>query len=359
LMMLIICRQNKTMLRRISSICAITSLLFTYSCSKTSADSDETSGNWIYRSEFKGSTRSNVASFVVGDSAYVGTGYDGIDRMQDFWVFSPDGNGAWSQRAIFPGAARERATGFSVNGYGYLMAGFDGINKLKDVWRFSPASNSWEQKNDFGGTARYNAVSFVLGDTAYVATGYANNEYGSGSSNSGDCWAYVASQDKWIEKAFDGSKRTQAVAFTHNGLGYICTGNNNGTQLKDFWSYNPATGSWTQLRKIANETDDSFDDDYSDIVRSDAVAFVMGDYAYLATGANGANTLKTWKYDFAADQWTRKSPFEGNSRVGATAFVVKNRGFLTMGAATSGSSTAFDDIWEFNPDQELDDTDNN
>jgi len=339
------------------SLLAIVVLSAFVSCSKSSSTTgDETSGNWIYRSEFKGSQRTEATGFTVGDTAYVGTGYDGQDRAQDFWAFNPDGNGSWAQRALFPGVARNSAVGYTLSGKGYIATGFDGTNKLKDVWRFDPLTNTWKQMNDFKGPARYDAVSFVIGDTAYVGTGYANNEYGSGSSNSGDMYAYVASTDTWYDKSFDGSKRTQAVAFVHDSKGYICTGNNNGTQLKDFWYYDPKSGSWTQLRKISNETDESFDDDYSDIVRSNAISFVLGDYAYISTGANGSNTLKTWKYDFTNDQWTRKTPFEGTSRIGAVSFVAKSRAFVTQG---NSGSTYLDDIWEFNPDQEQTTEDNN
>lgn len=336
----------------LAMVCAIVS------CSKSSSStSDESSGNWIKRSEFAGSQRTEAASFAVGDSAYVGTGYDGENRLPDFWLYNATTD-SWSQRALFPGVRRNSAVGFAVGGKGYIATGFDGTNKLKDCWRFNPATNQWQQMNDFAGNARYDAVSFTIGDTAYIATGYADNTYG-GSSNLKDFWAYDASADKWIERQnYGGDKRSQAVSFVHGNRGYIVTGTNNGTNLTDFWQYDPASGVWSQLRKINNATDSSFDDDYSDIIRTNAAAFVMGDYAYLTTGANGANTVKTWKYDFSSDQWTRKTPFEGSSRIGANSFVVKGRGFVTMGSSSSGSTTNYDDIWEFNPDQEQTSADN-
>jgi len=102
------------------------------------------------------------------------------------------------------------------------------------------------------------------------------------------------------------------------------------------------------LRRIANVSDDSYDDDYT-IVRSKAVAFVMNDKAYISTGENGSIYKDTWEYDFNADQWTKKTPFEGAARTAACAFGINNRGFVLLGKS---STYQFEDIREFFPDQE-------
>ena len=57
-----------------------------------------------------------------------------------------------------------------------------------------------------------------------------------------------------------------------------------------------------------------------DIVRSNAVAFIIGDKAYLTTGENGSLLSTTWEYDFATDLWTSKQAFEGAARTGAVGF---------------------------------------
>ena len=59
-------------------------------------------------------------------------------------------------------------------------------------------------------------------------------------------------------------------------------------------------------------------------------------------------SIRTWEYDFAHDTWLQKTPYEGPAREGAVGFTVKNRGFVTTGAS---SSTAFDDLREFHPNE--------
>ena len=137
-------------------------------------------------------------------------------------------------------------------------------------------------------------------------------------------------------------------------MAYLVSGSNNGTNVNDFWRYNPADGKWTELRKITNVSDDDYDDEYSDIIRNNAVGFVLGNKAYLTVGLNGGYTSKTWEYDFASDTWTRKTPFERSAREGAVAFAVKGKAFVATGL---NSSFYWDDLEEFLPliDKDSDD----
>ncbi len=324
-------------------------VLILASCTKSSSTTDPTtsSGNWVKRSEFEGNSRTEAVSFTIGDTAYIGTGFDGTNRYVDFWAYDPVKN-FWLQRAQFPGKARNSATGFTVGTKGYITTGYDGLNRLADTWEYNPATNSWTQKADFAGTARYDAVGFGINDKGYVTTGF-------DGGYTKDLWEFTPTggtnnSGTWAQKtSLGGSKRSAAIAFVYNNKAYILTGINNGTTVSDFWMFDPATagGTWTQLRDIANTSTDSYDDDYSDIVRNNGVGFVIGSKGYVAVGENGSYVKKTWEYDFASDLWTRKTTYERSERTGAVAFTVKGRGFVATGR---NSTYYFDDIDEFQPD---------
>ena len=322
-------------------------VLILISCSKSSTTTTaaDTSGNWLKRSEFEGNSRTEAASFVIGDTAYIGTGYDGSVRYTDFWAYDPVKN-FWIQRAQFPGAARNSAAGFSIGTKGYIAVGYDGLNRLGDTWEYNQANNSWTRKADFAGTARYDAVAFGINDKGYITTGF-------DGGYTKDLWEFTPTggtnnSGVWAQKvSLGGSKRSAAVAFVYNNKAYVVTGLNNGQTVSDFWMFDPSTASWTQLRDIANISTDTYDDDYSDIVRSNAVGFVIGAKGYLAVGENGTYTKKTWEYDFATDSWARKTTYERSERSGAVSFTVKGRGFVACGR---NSTYYFDDIDEFQPD---------
>ena len=134
--------------------------LFCASCCKETASIGD--GNWISQSGFRGLSRSESASFVIGDYAYVSTGYNSSGkRLNDLWQYDPQKD-EWNQKANFPGVPRNSAIGLTIGNIGYLGTGYDGKNILKDFWSYDPSTNNWNQKSEFAGSARFDAVAFAI-----------------------------------------------------------------------------------------------------------------------------------------------------------------------------------------------------
>ncbi len=304
-------------------------------------------GNWIEQSDYEGVARGDAVAFAIGNIGYVGTGYDGEDRLTDFWAFDAERNN-WTQVAEFEGKPRQGAVAFAAAGNGYVGTGYDGLAKYKDFWKYNPGANTWDSvEAEFGGLARYGAVAFSIDDIGYVGTGFSGNA-------EKDFWAYNPSSDSWIQKTSFQSKIQDAVAFVIGNEGYICTGYNNGVYSKDFYKYDPSTDSWTALRKVSDVSDESYDDSYT-IVRKKAVAFIISGKAYITTGDVGSLKNDVWEYTPSTDLWTTRTNFEGTTRTDAVAFTTENgRGFLATGQS---SSLYFDDIWEFKPTETYDEED--
>jgi len=309
-------------------------------CSK---DVTEYIGNWIKKSDFEGIPRGNAVSFVLGDKVYFGTGYNSDQEdeyLKDFWMYDT-ARDFWTKLSDFPGEARIGGVAFTINGKGYMGLGYNGKVKLKDFWEFDPTTNIWTRKTDFGGSARYGAVGFALANKGYLGTGYDDND-------NRDFWEYNPTTNQWTQIAsIGGSKRQDAVAFTINEKAYVCTGINNGTNLTDLWQFDPATGAWTQKTDIDN-------DDSWTITRSNATAFTLGNKSYVGLGYSSGVRGDIWEYDPATDLWTDKTDFEGSARQNAVSFVVNDRAYIASGRS---SSYYFDDIWEFKPNDELDEDD--
>jgi len=319
-------------------------------CSKSSGDDNTLMGNWLRSYDFDGNTRSEAVSFTIGNKAYIATGQSDRDRFGDIWEFDLDKK-YWLKRMDMPAEAgvRVSAVGFSLNGMGYITTGFDGTNKLNDVWKFDPIANAWEKKNPFLGTARYDAVAFTVGNKAYVSCGYDGNFLK-------DLWEYNPDADSWTQKAsLSGTKRTAASVFVLNNLAYVVSGNNNSTALNDMWVYDAAHDTWSEKRKLTNITDSSFDDKYTTIARYNAVTFLIGGKAYLATGEASGLLSTVWEYDAANDQWTEKTNFSGSPRTGAVGFTLQDRGFVSTGRS---GSLAFDNAYELQPNVEDNTNDN-
>jgi N-acetylneuraminic acid mutarotase len=306
-------------------------------------------GDWIQSAEIGNYPRGNAVSFIIGDKAYVGTGFNENvqgtrNRLRDFWSFSVDSG--WTQVQDFPGAPRSSASAFGLGNYGYVGTGWDGVNSYNDFYQYDPVANKWNPKSNFPGTVRYDAIGFAVQGKGYIGTGF-------GDFWLNDFYQYDPQNDNWVRTigtSGDFSKRRGAVAFVYHDKAYIGTGSTSASMTKDFWSFDPSQAQpWTRLKDIINDNSAAYDDGYTDIQRELAVAFVKGDSAYLTLGQNGAVLNSTWVYDFAHDQWSPRSPYHRQARFGAIAFTVKGRSFV--GTGNSGSGTTFDDFDEWLPYQ--------
>lgn len=333
---------NILMERALVALAFIVATSIFCSCSDDSSSTPD-EGNWVEKSDFEGSVRSGAVAFQVNGIGYVGTGYNGTDRLNDFWSYDPARN-TWVRIADFPGVARNAAVAFSVNGKGYVGTGFDGTNYLKDFYEYDPLTNEWTQIPDFEGPARHSGFAFEINSLGYIGAGF------DGENNLKDFWSYDPVSKVWNQRtSVGGAKRISPFAFVIDGHGYVGGGSHNGVYQEDFWMYDPGTDSWDDLDDL---DDDSTGDD--DILRSDAVSFVCYGKAYVTTGSNGGTLIDTWMYDPALGSWTEVTAFEGASRQNATVFTIDDVGYVLTGRS---GSIRLDDIWAFFPLEAHDDED--
>jgi N-acetylneuraminic acid mutarotase len=326
--------------------------IFCYSsCSKAKLSYLQ-DGDWIEAHAIEGYPRGGATSFVIGNTAYVGMGYNenigGASnyRLSDFWSFSSDTG--WTQLADFPGAARSGASAFSIGNYGYVGTGWNGINSFNDFYRYDPVQGGWIKKADFPGGARYDAVGFAVKGKGYIGTGFSIYTLS-------DFFRYDPDADQWSRTAgtdLNFSKRKGAVAFVYKDKAYIVTGSNNGTMTRDFWEFDPSqTAPWKPLANITNSDPATFDDGYTDIQREYATAFVNNGKAYLVTGQNGSLRSTTWVYDFSTSYWSQRTPYPRALRAGAVAFTIGGKSYIGLGSTGVNSGSTFDNLDIFNPDK--------
>ena len=312
-------------------------------------DDDDLIGDWEEVSTLNGKKRTIAAGFVIGDNGYVGTGFDEDKKgLKDFWRYDSEGD-YWQQVASLPdeAIARGDAVGFSAAGKGFVGTGVDDDgNELKDFWMYEPSPvNTWTQIDDFPGTARYGAVAFALNDKGYVGTG--TDEDG----ETKDFFEYNPTSGTWQEVLkYGGSKRTNGSVFVIGSKAYFVAGTSNKLTQDEFWVFDGS--DWTRLRDISDSDDDEdYDDDYTSIVRTGAVAFTINGKGYLATGSNSSAVSNVWEYDPSTDLWTEKTSFQGGSRTDAVGFAIGSYGYITTGYS---SGYYYDDLARFAPNEEDD-----
>lgn len=197
---------------------------------------------------------------------------------------------------------------------------------------------SWTAMTDFAGAGRNGAVSFTIGDYAYVGLGKdADNYYV-------DFYKYDPSTDSWVQIAdFPGTARQDAVAFTVNGIAYVGTGytdDPSATYFKDFYAYNPATNSWSAIS------------DFSGSARSSAVAFAIGDFGYVGTGIDASDETKDfYKYNPSTDTWSSIANLASGKRKGAVGFAINGKGYVSGGGYADFKKGSFQhsDVYSYDP----------
>jgi hypothetical protein len=148
----------------------------------------------------------------------------------DFWQYDPVSD-TWIQKADFAGGARYATSGFSIGSYGYVGTGTDftggGFTFRNDFWQYDPVSDTWIQKADFAGGARELAVGFSINNKGYIGTGLGASDF----------WEYDPTLNIWTRKAdFGGGGRNMSAGFTVGGKGYLGTGDGGGLH-NDLWEY--------------------------------------------------------------------------------------------------------------------------
>jgi N-acetylneuraminic acid mutarotase len=347
---------------------ALVGIAFFSSCQKTSVISTANIGDWSKITVFPGQPRTQAVSFTIGDTAYIGGGYNGVTglRLQDFYKFDESHNQSWINVAPFPGDARSGAVGFSANGNGYIVGGYDGTNYLYDVWQYSPSTNAWTRMKDITVTApEYVSTIGAIGLTfggQFGQFGYIGGGSDSTSYTHEEFYQYDANTDTWAQKADIGAKIVGAGAFVYGGTGYVVAGAEEtgpggpSSYSPDLFAYNPSLDQWVKRRHIINDGDSSYEADYgTNITRSNSAVLLINDTAYLATGNFNGIIGTTWAYDIGNDQWFQKTSFEGTARESAIGFSVNNHGYIATG---DNGSNYYDDVWQWFPDDAQTNNDN-
>jgi hypothetical protein len=187
--------------------------------------------------------------FSIGNKGYIGgAGISDSTRDGEYYYYKyknllwewDQTTNVWTKKADLPGEARWNAVGFSIGNKGFLGTGYaadyNNVNYLKDFWEWDQATDVWTKKADFGGTARYGAMGFSIGNKGYLGTG-------SNNTSNKDFWEWNQATDVWLRKAdLRENARWGVLSFTLGNKGYIgtgLTGFSNGNDVKYFWVYDP------------------------------------------------------------------------------------------------------------------------
>ncbi len=262
----------------------------------------------------------------------------------------------------FAGSTRGYASSFVIDNKLYVFSGYNGKDYYKDLWALdlSSENGSWSQLTPLDAeatitnatTAHYGrryGVGFSIGTNGYIGGGSDGNEYLK------DFWKYDTQTNKWTQIAdLPTSGRYGSYGFTLNSVGYVGGGYGDNPSasgqvfFSDLYSYSPSTDSWTTLEPKGRK-------------RAFASVFVINNVAYIF-GGNNSSGAATDMWSFDGTNWVSKreiynktdesfdDDYSTIARYQAATFVINGKGYVTCG--TSGSSL-LKYTWEYDPTNDL------
>lgn len=246
------------------------------------------------------------------------------------------GETEWSRSKVFIGDPRSGAASFTIDDVAYLVGGFLKTNEvLNDAYSFN--GDSWSSRADFAGAPRHSAVGFSINGKGYIGLGYGGEDNALSALN--DFYRYDPASNEWTRIAdFPGEARWGAVAFSLGDYAYVGLGTRSTDKTySDFYRYNPTSDSWSQV-----ETPFSYK-------KGDAFAFVIGDKAYVGGGFSN-NSLPEDFYSFDGETWTAEEDLNTDSydarRYRSVAFTIGNYGYVVSGRSSSGVVST---VWKYDP----------
>jgi N-acetylneuraminic acid mutarotase len=242
---------------------------------------DGTTNTWsLALTAFPGATNNNVA-FAINGKGYVGMGGNG----NLFYEYDPVAN-SWTPKANFPGISNFLGVAFAIGNKGYFRSGdAAAMASNTSFYEYNPITDIWTQKTDLGVVLR-SAAAFSIDGKGYIGTGLdgasltttAFYEYDP-TGNSG--------MGTWTQKAnFGGSGRFNTVSFSTSTQGYIGLGSDANGTGQEFWIYTPSSNSWAKL--AAN---------FPTASRSQAVGFVINDRPFVSLGNDGVLQKNLYEFD--------------------------------------------------------------
>lgn len=175
-----------------------------------------------------------ATSFSIGNTGYILTSSPSEGDNVNFIAYDPDTD-SWSEKSQYPSDIMYDTLSFTVNNKGYICfsmdVGAEG-NFINDLWEYDPEADSWTERTSYPVGYTTGAVSLVIDDMAYVASGFINDTVYRYSPID-NSWESIESPNVYFYFSF---------GFTLGNFGYIGLGSINDptTEASDeIWRLDP------------------------------------------------------------------------------------------------------------------------
>lgn len=150
------------------------------------------------------------------------------------------------------------------------------------------------------------------------------------------CMCFQVQAQDWVQvtslpNVFN--KTHHSFAFSFDDMGYIVSGNSDSGVRDNFYQYNPATDSWTELAPFPGGA------------RGYAIGDIWNGKAYFGFGNDGSSRLNDlWVFDPSNMSWTELASCPCAERAHPAMIAHNGKVFVGLGSSSSGN---MNDWWEY------------
>ena len=297
------------------------------SCSKENEPtSPKARGTGARLADFPGEGRVGAIAFSLSGKGYFGLGSNMSGYLNDFWMYDPVTDSweqmqdvpsdlpveaavtinnkayvvtysgilyeynplvdKWNPVSDFPPGNRPGLAGFSIGGNAYFGCGnnidIENFSVFKDFWRYNPSSNEWTQVADLPGMPRTQAVSFVVGDKAFVGLGYDGQV---GPPIYTDVWQFDPTKNLWSQIAsFPKSKALVGIQFANQSNAFIGVPEETNRHWGQMFEYSVVTNEWRKISVFPSGSS------------LETSSFTINDRLFVIGGWWSEHTREVWEF---------------------------------------------------------------
>jgi N-acetylneuraminic acid mutarotase len=226
---------------------------------------------------------------VYNRSIFIFGGYDGFNRVNDFFEYNVDSE-SW-QEVIFcgkegPPTPRHSHSAVVYEDCMYVFGGYDG-NYKNDFYKFNFTKNQWTRikpTDEIWPTSRYRTSCTVVDDKMYMFGGH------DGQQQLNDFYYYNFKKKRWnlinYSKSFEPSPRDSHI-LAHSDDSIFLFGGSSGCAKSDFYQFKINEGEWKPIKH---------DDGIKPSCRFCHVGSVVNDKLYIFGGYDGKIRLNDFYF---------------------------------------------------------------
>lgn len=237
---------------------------------------DPVADDWTSIGDFSGSARSFAIGYAYEGMGYLGFGVTNTNYQRDIWEFDPSSE-TWSLLTLCPCDARRHPAFMIKDDMIYVGLGNSSVGDLDDWWRYDMNTDTWTELASLPALPRHHPYQFVANDEVYAGFGHG------GPIVYDDWYRYDFDNDAWITMGdFPAEARVAGTQFSHNGLGYVLSGDGSDHSFMgsgEMWQYDGEEDTWTEMTA------------HPGISRWAPGSFVIGDEVYFMGGQNRATQV--------------------------------------------------------------------